>query len=283
MSRNAKAVVHRYLEKPPDAAGPRLVQMGIMAVILVNVAAVVIGTVHLETGERIEERHRAAWRLLELVSVAIFTAEYALRLWSMTVDPRYARGVRGRIRYALTPMAIIDFLAIIPFYVELALALGFGASLGKTEVALVLRALRLFRVFRIFKLGHYSRAVQALTRALRSKRGELGVTVFAVAILLIIASTVMYLAESEAQPERFSSIPSAMWWGIITLTTVGYGDLTPLTPLGKLAGAVVAIFGIGLVALPAGILGSAFVAEIGDGSRKPSPPGRCPHCGKDLA
>jgi voltage-gated potassium channel len=282
MSWNAKAMVNRYLEKAPDSAGPRLVQGGIMGVILLNVAAVIFGTLHLEGGERVEDRCSLEFRILEIVSVAIFTVEYGLRIWSITVDPRFARSVRGRIRYALTPMAIIDLLAVLPFYVELALALGFGSSLGNTEVALVLRALRLFRVFRLFKLGHYSRAVQALTHALKSKRGELAVTVFAVGILLVIASTVMYLAECDAQPDRFSSIPASMWWGIITLTTVGYGDITPVTTLGKIAGAVVAIFGIGLVALPAGILGSAFVQEIGDRQRPPPARARCPHCGKEL-
>jgi len=270
----AKKLAHLYLQKPPETAGPRIVQLGIMGIILVNVAAVVIGTVPADSGGQstLEEVYAGEMFLLELVSVVVFTAEYILRLWSITVEPRFSHPLWGRLRYACTPMAIIDLLAIAPFYVNL-----FGTF--HTTKALVLRALRLPRIFRIFKLGHYSRAVRSLSRAIALKKAELLVTIFAVAILLLVASTVMYYAENEAQPRVFSSIPATMWWGIVTLTTVGYGDMTPVTALGKIAGAIVALFGIGLVALPAGILGSAFVQEI---QHKQAEPARCPHCGKEF-
>jgi len=264
-----KRILYEYLEEAPTRAGPRLVQMGIMAVIAVSVLAVVLETVSVEVTAGkwlpLAELYPRSFHWVEMVSVTVFTAEYLLRVFSITVDPRYARPFWGRVRFVFTPMALIDLVAILPTFFQ---AAGFMAA----------RALRLVRIFRVFKIGHYSQALRSLKRALLSKRAELGVTVFVIGILLVLVSTVMYYAENEAQPDRFSSVPATMWWGIVTLTTVGYGDLTPVTPLGKLMGGVMALFGIGLVALPAGILGSAFIQEL-ETSKKPL---RCPHCGKDL-
>ncbi len=263
-----RQVVHDLLEKMPATLGATLVQFGVMGLIAVNVAAGAIGTVSIEVEGRwvsIEDRYDRAFRSLEVASVAVFTAEYALRVWSITAGERFAHPVWGRLRYALTPMALIDLLSVAPFYFG-------GASL------LAGRALRLLRVARILKFGRYSLAVRSVSQALLHKRSELGVTLFAALVLLLITSTVMYHAENEAQPDKFSSIPATLWWGIVTFTTVGYGDLTPVTPLGKLAGSVAAILGIGLVALPAGILGSAFVQEMAASKKPPV----CPHCGKRI-
>ncbi|MGH9360527.1 MAG: ion transporter [Thermoanaerobaculia bacterium] len=260
--------VHEYLEAPPVSLGPRVVQLGITALIALNVAAVVVGTVSTEAEGAwapLEERYAIAFGLLEQVSVAVFSAEYLLRLWSATADPRFARPLLGRVRYALTPMAIVDLLAILPSFFA---ASGF----------LAVRALRLVRVFRIFKLARYSVALKTLRAVLLAKRAELCLTVFLIGILLVLVSTALYYLEHQAQPDKFSSIPATMWWGIVTLTTVGYGDISPLTPLGKLMAGVAAVFGIGIVALPAAILGSAFIQELEAGRR----PARCPHCGKEL-
>lgn len=264
-----KQAVYEYLERAPASLGPRIAQLGIMAIIIVNVVIVVIGTLRTEVSGQpvlLEDQYAVFYRACECISVGIFTAEFLLRLWSITVDKKYSRPVLGRLRYALTPMALVDILSIAPFYFQ---ASGFIAA----------RALRLVRLFRIFKLGRYSVAVRSLNRALVSKRAELGVTVFVIGILLVLVSTVMYHAEYDAQPDKFSSIPATMWWGIVTLTTVGYGDISPITPFGKLMGGVVAIFGIGIVALPAGILGSAFIQEYADTAKEPA---RCPHCGKEI-
>jgi len=261
-----RKLVHEYLEKPPATAGPRIVQAGIMGVIFLNVCAIVMGTVPVNlagTVADLDQQYPRVFSWVEFFSVLVFSVEYILRLWSITENPRYARPLAGRLRFALTPMALVDFLAIAPsfFYAEF----------------IVARGVRLLRVFRILKLGHYSRAVRNLGAALYSKRAELTVTVFAILVLLVLAASVMYYAEKDAQPGAFSSIPAAMWWGIVTLTTVGYGDMTPATTLGKIAGGVVAIFGIGLVALPAGILGSAFVQQISAPEAR-----KCPHCGKEI-
>jgi voltage-gated potassium channel len=264
---NLKQVMYEYLEEVPRSAGPRLVQMAIMAIIILNVAAVVVGTVPSEVPDAdLEDRHRELFTWCERLSVGVFTVEYLLRLWSVTVDARYSEPLRGRLRYALTPLCLVDLASILPFYFQI-------------SGSVAMRALRLVRIFRIFKLGHYSIAIKSLNRALVGKRAELGVTVFVIGILLVLVSTVMYYAEHDAQKDKFSSIPATMWWGIVTLTTVGYGDISPITPLGKVMGGVVAVFGIGIVALPAGILGSAFIQEYSETKEA----ARCPHCGKELA
>ena len=234
--------------------------LAMATLIALNVVALVIGTV-----PEIEARFGSPLRLFEIVSLAIFTIEYVARFWSSASDPRF-RGSGGRLRWARTPLAIIDFLAVAPFLIpSTSLDLRF------------LRALRLFRVLRIAKLARYSEALQLLGRVAARKRGEIGVTFAVLVMLLLISSSLMYFAENEAQPEAFRSIPRAFWWGIVTLTTVGYGDVYPVTAVGKLIGAVVALLGIGLFALPAGILGSGFIEEMGRAKDI------CPHCGRDRA
>lgn len=152
----------------------------------------------------------------------------------------------------LTPLAMIDLFAILPFYLPMIIPLDLR----------FIRAVRLFRLFRLFKIGRYSKALSLLKKVLKDKKEELILIIFVVFLLLIIFSSLMYFIEKEAQPEAFSSIPEAMWWGIITLTTVGYGDVYPITPLGKILGALIAFLGIGMFALPAGILGSGLVEVV---------------------
>ncbi|MBU4350585.1 potassium channel family protein, partial [bacterium] len=169
-----------------------------------------------------------------------------------TLNENFRNPITGRLRYILTPFALIDLLAILPFYLPMIIPLDLR----------FIRAVRLFRLFRLFKMGRYSKAVLMLKKVLKEKKEELVLVVFVVFLLLIIFSSLMYFIEKEAQPEAFSSIPEAMWWGIITLTTVGYGDVYPITPLGKILGALIAFLGIGMFALPAGILGSGLVEAI---------------------
>jgi voltage-gated potassium channel len=236
----------------------------ITTLIVTNVCAVM-----LETVVWIEAPLHPYFVGFELFSVAVFTAEYVLRLWSCTADPRYADAVRGRLRYATSALPLIDLLAVAPFYLEfVAFDLRF------------VRALRLFRLFRIFKLARYADSMRTLGVVLRSRREELLVTLFVVVVLLVFASSAMYYVEHEAQPEQFSSIPASMWWGAATLTTVGYGDIYPVTSAGRLLGAAIAVLGVGLFALPTGILASAFSEELQKKRRRERLV--CPHCGEEI-
>lgn len=149
-------------------------------------------------------------------------------------------------------MALIDLFAILPFFLPLLIPIDLR----------FIRALRLLRIFRLLKLGRYSYALSLLSRSLQNIKEVIAVAFFALVIILILASSMMFYIENEAQPEKFSSIPDTMWWAIATLTTVGYGDIYPITPLGKFLGSFIAILGIGMFALPAGVLAIAFLEEI---------------------
>ena len=244
----------------------------IVLLILLNVLAVV-----LETVEPVGAAYAGFFHRFDQFSVAFFTLEYALRLWSVTVRPRFAHPVTGRLRYAATPMAVVDLVAILPFYLP---ALGLDLR--------VVRSLRLLRVFRLLKLTRYSRSLQTLAAVLRDKKDDLAVVLYVLVILLVLVSSLMYYAEHEAQPNAFSSIPATMWWGVVTLTTVGYGDVFPVTPVGKVLGALTAILGIGMFALPAGLLATGLIEELhrqrgADRARAGGGAARCPHCGKAIA
>ena len=233
MIQNVKKKIANILDGTSAEDLPsRVFHVFIITLIFLNIIAVI-----LETVENLSSQHRVFFRTVEAFSVSIFTIEYILRLWTCTTDNRFNSAVKGRFRFAVTPLALIDLMAFLPFYLPMILPLDLR----------FIRVLRLFRLFRLFKLGRYSRSLKTLGNVLKEKKEELIVTLFVVLILLVIASSLMYFVENRAQPQAFSSIPAAMWWGVSTLTTVGYGDVYPVTPLGKFLGAVTAIFGIGML------------------------------------
>lgn len=244
----------------------RWVNAGLVALIALNVVALV-----LESVGAVREAMGGWLRLFEVFSVLVFTVEYVLRVWSITATPRFAGAVRGRLRFAATPMALIDLLAILPFWLPF-----LGIDLR------VLRMLRMFRLFRVLKLARYSQALQTFGVVLMRKREELTTILIVLGMLLLLVSSLMYYVENEAQPDKFSSIPATMWWGIATLTTVGYGDIVPVTGLGRVLGALIAVLGIGIFALPTGILGAAFVDEIQQQKATHRRNLTCPHCGEPL-
>jgi voltage-gated potassium channel len=244
----------------------RIVALFLMGLILLNVIAVI-----LETVAELATRYQVLFNRLEVFSVAVFTGEYLARLWVCTLNPKFQGSVAGRIRYALTPLALVDLIAILPFYLPMVLPL---------DLRLV-RLLRLFRLFRLFKLARYVESLHTLADALRAKKEELVISIVMLLVLLLFSSSLMYVVESEAQPDKFNSIPATMWWSVATLTTVGYGDVFPITPLGKLLGAFIAILGIGVFALPTGILATGF-AEALQRRRIASATIHCPHCGRST-
>jgi len=256
------------VETDDDETIDRVVAVFLMLLILLNAAAVV-----LETVEDLNARFSSIFNAIEIVSIVIFTIEYLLRLWIAPLDPRYAKPFRGRIRYIFSLMAMVDLLAILPAFLPLIFAVDLR----------IVRFLRIFRLFRLFKMSRYVESLNSLDDVIRAKKEELLVTVVMIFILLLFSSSLMYIIETEAQPDKFPDIPSAMWWGVATLTTVGYGDVFPITPLGKLIGGFIAFLGIGMFALPTGILASGFADEIKKkrDKEKICPP--CPHCGGDIS
>ena len=280
-----------------EIAGPgdrpsRLFDIGIRLLIALNVIAVVV-----ETVPAVESAVGPWLYAFDLASVIVFTIEYVLRVWSAVEVPRYRRPVFGRLRFMVTPLALVDLLAVLPFWLP---ALGLDLR--------VLRGVRLFRLFRILKIVRYSRALQTFGRVFRRKAEELVLTFALVGFLLLIASLLLYYVEHDAQPETFASVPAAMWWGIVTLTTVGYGDVYPITVAGRLLGGLFALSAVLFIALPTAILGAGFVEELearravrgpGERSTSSSPASRppdgshdhgpvgewtyCPHCGERLS
>ena len=244
-----------------DDVASRVFDAVIICLILASTAAIV-----LESVAGVRERYQLAFDVFEWISVSVFTIEYVARLWACPVDERFRHPVWGRLRFASRPLLMIDLLAIAPFFM-----LSAGLDLR------FVRVLRAFRVLRIAKLTRYSKALQLMGRVLRRTWDELAVTLFAIAIMLVLASILMYAVEHNAQPEKFADIPTTMWWAVITLTTVGYGDVYPITVLGKCTAALISVLGVGLLALPTAILGAAFVDELAAPKKA-----HCPHCGEKL-
>jgi voltage-gated potassium channel len=256
--------VFEILQPVHDGDGAsRAFDIFIVILILMNVIAVA-----LETIPGWQYAYNPWFRAIEAASIVVFTVEYVLRIWSCTSDPHFAHPVFGRLKMMLTPMALVDLAAILPFYLPLLLPFDLRIA----------RALRLMRIFRILMIARYTESLHMFHKVLKRRREELIVIVYTLFVILVVISGLMYLAERDAQPDKFTSIPATMWWGIVTLTTIGYGDMIPITPIGKILGSFITVLGVGLFALPAGLLGSAFVEELNQKKH----PDRCPHCGKPL-
>lgn len=239
--------VYTVIEAGGSGPAARLFDDAMVVLIVMNVIAVI-----LESVPSIHDPLATEFFIFDAVSVAIFAVEYALRIWvSIEIPAVRQRGAwRGRLMFATRPAQIIDFLAFAPAL--LSMLMNFGD----------LRVLRVFRLLRFLKLARYSPAMVTLSRALyEERRALLGALILMVGTA-IFSGTVMHVIEASAQPDKFGTIPDAMWWALATLTTIGYGDAVPVTALGKVFGGLVMICGLGLFALPIGIVATAFVNEI---------------------
>ena len=230
----------------PEDRASHYFDIFMIALILSNVVAII-----LETVNAVNTIFGSFFYWFELFSVIIFTLEYVLRVWSCLDDPlgRYKNTVTGRLRYMISPMAIIDLVAFLPFY----LTAFFGIDL---------RILRLVRLLRLMKLTRYSPALSIIGSVMVSQHRALTAAFFVMLMALLFSSSIIFALEHEVQPEKFSSIPSAMWWGMASLTTVGYGDVAPMTPLGQFFGIITMIIGIGMFALPTGVIATGFANEV---------------------
>ncbi|KQC14427.1 MAG: potassium channel protein [Desulfuromonas sp. SDB] len=231
----------------PGDKTSRIFDIFIMTLIILNIISVV-----LETEKGIYSCWETQFYYFELISIIIFSIEYILRIWSCTSNPIYNGRFKGRIKFFFSGMALIDLFAILPFYIPMVIPIDLR----------FIRILRLFRMFRLFKMGRYSKSFEIVKAVIKDKKEELIIALIFTLILLFLSSSVMYFVENTAQPDKFSSILDSMWWGMSTLTTVGYGDVYPVTPLGKFLGMIISILGIGVFALPTGILASGFSEEI---------------------
>lgn len=236
-----------YLELEPNERRHGLSPLNKLIVIAI-VVSVIFAVV--ESEHAVYESHPALFHGIEVGFSILFLVEYLARLWVAPEDPRF-RGRLGRLRWALTPAALLDLLAVTPVLLHL---------LGGE--AYVIRMVRLVRVLRLAKLGRFTQAWRALSEAVHARRYELMVSIAVALFILLITSTLMYIVEGHSQPEVFGSIPRAMWWAIATLTTVGYGDAVPITGFGRVLGGITAVTGVGLIAMPAGILAAAMSDAI---------------------
>ena len=207
----------------------------------------------------------------EYFSVVFFTIEYFARLWVCVENEKYKHPVWGRLLYIFSWGALIDLLAIMPFYLS-----NFTSDTG------LIRILRLFRIFRLFKFSRYVHALKVIENVFKEKREELILSVVFFLFMLLISSSTMYYIENAAQPKVFSSIPATLWWGVTTITSVGYGDTYPVTTLGKILGGFVAVAGVAMFALPTGIFVSGFNEHLKSTKPQEKKYKYCPHCGELL-
>ncbi len=248
------------LEEPePVGRAGRAVRVFLVSLIALNVLAVI-----LDSMASLAAQWARPLFAFEVASVAVFTVEYLLRLWVVAERAEYRRPILGRLRYLLTPLAILDLLAILPLYLPFVIPFD-------------LRYLRMLRMLRMAKLGRYSRSLRILREVLADRKNELLAAASLLVAVIVMASGLMYAVEHEAQPTVFTSIPATMWWAVATLSTMGI-DIRPVTPVGKLLASLIAICGILLFALPAGIVSSGFVEKYMEARKSRT----CPHCGKPL-
>lgn len=233
--------VYRQLYGEEGGGGLTATQRFLFATILFAVAIAVVGT-----EPELSQGMRTFVDGAEWVVGLVFLVEYLTRIWSAGVLPQF-RGSRGRLRYVTQPLLVLDLLALLPFFL--------GALGGES---MLLRMVRVLRLLALTKLVRYSEAMRVVLAAVVERRFELMFAVTLAALMLLFSSAALYVLEGEAQPKTFGSILRSMWWSVITLTTVGYGDVYPITPLGKVFAAITAIAGIGMIAMPTGILAASF-------------------------
>lgn len=237
----------------------------IISLIIVNVITVIAETFTLPA------LLRDILYYIEIISIVVFSIEYIARVYTSDLLYSNISPMRARIKYIFSFMALIDLLAILPFYLPFIIPIDLR----------VLRMLRMVRLFRVFKVNRYTNALTSIGAVFKEKKNQLLSSIFVVMVLMVIASVLMYNIENEVQPEAFSNAFSALWWAVATFTTVGYGDVYPITTAGKILSALIAFLGIALVAVPTGIISAGFMEQIGK-DKDEIEKEYCPYCGRKL-
>jgi voltage-gated potassium channel len=265
---NTKRQVHVLLHPElGNSKWDKFINIFIITLIVLNVIAVMLETVTV-----IHDKYLHFFNWFDRISVYIFTLEYILRVWSCNHDPRYTHSIKGRLKYMFSLGAIIDLLAFLPYYLHA--IMGFDLR--------ILRILRLLRFLRLFRLTAYTKSAQMIYNVFKFRFNELLLSFILVLFLIIIASCVLYFAE-HLHPEnqyKFTSIPATIWWSVVTLTTTGYGDMYPMTILGKIFAGIIMLSGVAFFALPAGIITAGFLDEMKFMRKYKGH--KCPHCGKPI-
>ncbi|MDE6733683.1 MAG: ion transporter [Oscillospiraceae bacterium] len=262
--------------RPNDTAS-RVVDIALMTLILINVSLIIADTFELPV------LAVKIGNTIEIVSVVIFSVEYLLRIWSADLKYPNLPPVLARLRFMVTFTAIIDLVSLLPSYISV-ISANF----------MVLRMLRVLRLLRAFKLNRYTHALRDIADVFKKKASQLISSMLVVAFLMLISAVLMYDAEHEAQPEVFENAFSGLWWAIVTVTTVGYGDVHPITVIGRVMGSIIAILGIALIAVPTGIITAGFseqitrqnaereAAEKSNAKEAEDEKKFCPYCGHKL-
>lgn len=238
----------------------------IIVLIIINVILVVLDTFDMSS------KVKAVSNIIEIVSVILFTIEYLLRIWTADLIYPEMSHLKSRIKYIFSFMALIDLFAILPFYIPFVIKIDLR----------VLRTLRIIRLLRLFKVNRYTTALSTIADVFKRKAAQLLSSLIVVGLLMIISSVLVYNFEHDAQPEAFANAFSGLWWAMATLTTVGYGDIYPVTAAGKIFSALIAILGIGIVAVPTGIISAGFVEHLGENKKAAEDKHFCPYCGKKI-
>jgi voltage-gated potassium channel Kch len=224
----------------------KYVEYLVVTCVLISVVCII-----LETVQEIDSLWSQEFKTLDLLTVVIFSIEYVLRVYSCSELEPYKHPIKGRLKYMFTPSALIDLLAISPFYISL--------YANKTYD---LRFLRIFRLTRLLKLTRYTGTLNTLMKAVQREKYVLMAAAFMMILMIVLTASLGYMFEHDSQPDKFESIPTSMYWAVITLASVGYGDITPITPLGRLMTVVVSFVGIGIFAIPAGLMASSFTDQL---------------------
>lgn len=237
--------LYTLFEAPNRSRASLILNTVIYILILISIVNLMLMSV-----PEFQEKYGYVFIIVRNIVMPIFVVEYILRLYASGYLDKY-KGLKGKLKYAITPYAIIDLLSILPY---LLINMGFNSSF--------IRSLRLLRIFRLLRVRKYAIFIQLMKKIMSNIKEELIVLLFFAFVMLIILSFVVYDLENEAQPEVFTNIFQTMWWSVATLTTVGYGDMFPITTIGKIITAIITIMGIAFIAIPGGMFASEFISEI---------------------
>jgi len=269
---NLKKKIFNLLEEGKSSRNKwnKVIDIFIISLIMLSIVEII-----LESFEEINLKYGTLFRIFEIFTVAIFSLEYILRIWIADLQYPDRNKISARFKFIFSTTGLIDLIAILPFYLPFFL---------KFDLRFI-RMLRIVRLLIIFKLNRYTKAMKLIARVFKKKRIELGVTIFVTFLLMLLSSTIMYHLENEVQPDKFPNIIATFWWAIATLTTVGYGDVYPITGWGQFISGGIALLTIGLVALPTGIISAGFIEEMErkqEKSDKDLGCNCCPHCGEII-